>query len=143
MLRLILHTTTVYTGHNVVHGVTVANLQCHVLVHVIFTNIIIVPLLVLHDKRLACCKKDRRYWVLCRLCGCFVYVRSMFDFNYLGNSSRSYWEETSCCVWHFCGVSDIFPPLYEIIVDIWHNLVYSGIAVPFLFIGVCLTKFLV
>ncbi len=38
MLRLILHTTTVYTGHNVVHGVTVANLQCHVLVHVMWVS---------------------------------------------------------------------------------------------------------
>uniref|UniRef100_A0A453HIF7 Major facilitator superfamily (MFS) profile domain-containing protein n=1 Tax=Aegilops tauschii subsp. strangulata TaxID=200361 RepID=A0A453HIF7_AEGTS len=53
------------------------------------------------DKRLACCKKNRRYWVLCWVCRCFFYVRKIFDGNYLGNSSRPYWEEASYSVQRF------------------------------------------
>ncbi|KAB8116492.1 hypothetical protein EE612_057617 [Oryza sativa] len=39
-----------------------------------FANIIVISLLILHDKRLACCKKSRGHWILCRFCRCVIYV---------------------------------------------------------------------
>ncbi|KAF2909379.1 hypothetical protein DAI22_11g021400 [Oryza sativa Japonica Group] len=48
-----------------------------------FANIIVISLLILHDKRLACCKKSRGHWILCRFC--------RFVFNTLFGLSTHYW----------------------------------------------------